>query len=168
MIFTYCPNCGQKNSIQNKTLTEYICHNCRQIFWDNPKATVAVVLLNKDRQALYSQRAIEPNKGKYDFPGGFLEYNEDVYHAAVRELKEELDITIKPNDLRIITAYTLEYLPGVSVTDIVMVADSWQGQLRPQDDVAAAVWRPLSFMRSSQFAPSYKNLETIINHYLDQ
>lgn len=125
-------------------------------------------MLNDYGEALYSQRAIEPNKGKYDFPGGFLEYNEDVYEACARELKEELNIVVKPEALKIVTAYTLEYLPGVSVTDIVLIANSWEGEFRPQDDVAAVVWKPLSFSSSSQFAPSYHDLEKIIHDYLNQ
>jgi 8-oxo-dGTP diphosphatase len=40
------------------------------------------------------QRGIEPYKGKWAFPGGFLKMDETAEEGALRELKEETDLTV--------------------------------------------------------------------------
>jgi len=163
--YQFCPYCGAQNSLNPLTDTEYQCAACDKILWDNPRATVAVVLRNDQGELAYAERAIEPNKGKFDFPGGFVEYNEDIYHACARELREELDIEVEPDSLYIITAHTMDYLPGVSVMDIILVAEKWRGDIRPQDDVASISWKPLDFINSEQFAPAYPGLVEKLQSY---
>lgn len=66
-----------------------------------PLLTVsAVLLVNTAGEILLAQRP----KGKalaglWEFPGGKLEHGETPEAALVRELKEELNITIAPHDL---------------------------------------------------------------------
>lgn len=157
MNFKFCPQCGHKDTIQQETISKYVCQNCQWEFWNNPKTTVAVVFLKGDR-ALFAKRGIEPNKGKYDFPGGFVDYNEDIYDACVREIKEETTVDIAADDLTLITGYTLEYLPGVSVTDLVFVIRKWKGDFKAQDDVAALEWKPVTFINDVAFHPAYTGL----------
>lgn len=156
MNFAFCSNCGQ-NTLRKHDATHYECLNCGQHMFNNPRATVAVVFL-RGTEALFSKRGIEPNKGKYDFPGGFIEYNEDPYEACVREVAEETGVRIKAADCRLLTAYTTEYIPNVSVTDMVFVVRSWSGDFTAADDVAALEWKPLSFIDSSDFVPPYHDL----------
>lgn len=159
MIFNYCPQCGAKGSITRDDPTNPTCQQCGTVFWNNPSATVAVVFL-KDGKALFAKRGIEPNKGKYDFPGGFVDYNEDIYDACVREIKEETTVDVKVSDLTLVTGYTREYMPNISVTDLVFIVKSWQGEFKAQDDVAALEWKPLDFVNSPEFAPrEYKDLD---------
>ena len=164
--YQFCPYCGAQNSLKACTESEYQCNNCERLLWDNPRATVAVILRNDQGELAYAERAIEPNKGKFDFPGGFVEYNEDMYQACARELEEEMGITVDTESLHIITAYTLEYLPGVSVMDMIIVADRWQGDIQAQDDVAAIAWKPIEFIDSEQFAPPYPGLVEKLRSYL--
>ena len=42
------------------------------------------------------------NDGEYELPGGHVEPNEDLIEAMIRETKEELDIDLKEEDLKII------------------------------------------------------------------
>ncbi len=165
-MFNYCPHCG-KTTVEQESMTNYNCANCAWRFWNNPKSTVAVVIMHAG-QALFSKRAIEPNKDKYDFPGGFLEYGEDAYAAAVRELKEETGLAVRPEALKPITVYTLEYMPGTSVTDLIfLVTDPWQdAPFAASDDSAALEWKPLSFITSPQFAPQYSDLEVLLTKYV--
>ena len=143
--------------MEHVTISKDVCQDCHWEFWNNPSATVAVVFIKAD-QALFAKRGIEPNKGKYDFPGGFVDYNEDIFDACVREIKEETTADIKKSDLTLITGYTSEYLPGVSVSDLIFVVSKWSGDLKPQDDVAALEWKPIEFMNNPEFHPNYEGL----------
>lgn len=158
MNFAYCSNCGHDTLIKH-TDTHYRCTSCGQDIYNNPRATVAVVFL-RGKEALFSKRGIEPNKGKYDFPGGFIEYNENPYAACVREVSEETSVAIMAADCSLLTAYTSEYLPNVSVTDLIFVVRRWKGKFTPSDDSASLEWKPLAFIDAEAFAPEYPGLVT--------
>ena len=162
MILNYCPACAKP--LRKLSDTEYGCEN-KHSFWNNPRATVAIVVLQGD-QILVSKRGREPAKGKYDLPGGFLEYGEDVFAAAVREMTEETTLQIAIDALQPLTAYTGFYFENESVCDIVLLATAWSGTPLAQDDSAALAWKPLSFLSSPEFDPPYHDLATIIQKHL--
>jgi len=47
---------------------------------------------------MLSRRGIEPFKGKWDFPGGFLDEEEHPLDCLRRELREEAGVEIEPLD----------------------------------------------------------------------
>ena len=156
MTFNFCPECAKP--LTKKTNTEYTCKN-GHTFWNNPKATVAVVIVDGDK-VLVAKRGGEPNKGMYDLPGGFMEYGEDVFDAVKREIREET--SMKVDDLVIIGACTGIYLENESVCDLMVVARKWSGKPRASDDVAALEWKPFSFIDSPEFSPDYSGLVDIL------
>ncbi len=137
-----------------QTKTAYRCTAGHQT-WNNPKACVTIVLLQKD-QVLCAERGVEPKKGQLDFPGGFLEYGEQPWDGVRRELAEETGLTIQ--NATLIGAYTHEYLPGTTATDLIYLATSWQGEMAPRDDVHALTWKPITVIESSEFAWQYPGL----------
>ncbi|MFW6141543.1 MAG: NUDIX domain-containing protein [Candidatus Saliniplasma sp.] len=56
--------------------------------YQNPSLTVDGII-ESEGELLLIKRGNPPFKGKYAFPGGFVEYNETVENAVVREIKEE-------------------------------------------------------------------------------
>ena len=54
----------------------------------------AAVIKDKDR-ILIAQRLKGEFKGKWEFPGGILEENEDAITAIKREIKEEIEADIE-------------------------------------------------------------------------
>ncbi|MEO6513971.1 MAG: NUDIX domain-containing protein [Candidatus Saccharimonadales bacterium] len=163
MKYEYCPNCGSSTLVKHDA-TYYSCTTCGQDLYNNPRATVAVVFL-KGNEALFSKRGIEPNKGKYDFPGGFIEYAEDPYQACIREIAEETGVNIQRKDMTLLTAYGAEYIPNVSVIDLIFVTTRWQGDFVPADDSAKLEWKPLSFIESNDFVPPYLGLATMLRNF---
>ena len=157
MNFNYCPNCGQQ-TVQKESDTRYTCGSCDWVFWNNPAATVSVVFV-KDGQLLFAKRGIEPDQGMYDLPGGFLEYNEDPYAGCIREIQEETGLHINRNSLELLEVYTGEYIPGVSVADLIFIARGWKGDFAPNDDVAALEWKSPEFINDQRFRPDYTGLD---------
>lgn len=64
-------------------------------------AVIAMVI--HDDKVLLVHRGKEPNKGRWGLPGGKIELGETITEAALRELKEETNITAKAG--QILTAF---------------------------------------------------------------
>ncbi|HWT55533.1 MAG TPA: NUDIX domain-containing protein [Candidatus Microsaccharimonas sp.] len=145
--------------------TVYQCVN-GHLFYNNPSAAVAVILLNDAGEVLFAKRAREPAKGKYDLPGGFVDYGETVYEAVKREMREETSLVV--GELVLVGSAANIYLENVSTADTIVLAKVWHGQLNPQDDVAALEWKPLHFMLSdefawrSQYAPEFEKIKKAV------
>ncbi len=69
------------------------CPKCQHIHYENPKVIVGVIPYYKT-QILLCKRAIEPKKGLWTFPCGFMECNETIEDGAKREAKEEAGIQL--------------------------------------------------------------------------
>ncbi len=161
MNFKFCPNCGTKGSVQNLNDTDYECQKCSWHFWNNAKAATAIAFV-KDDKLLVVKRKREPNKGKYELTGGFVDFGESAYDGAIREAREELGVTLQPHDLELAAVYWNNYSPGISTVDIVFIARNWQGNPKPSDDVATIAWKPFDFIYDSTFCQTYTNLDKII------
>jgi hydrolase, NUDIX family len=107
-IFKHCPNCTSTN-IEFPNNVRFLCHDCGFTYFHNIAAAVAVVFKHKDK-ILFTVRNMNPDKGKLDLPGGFIDPNETAQEAACREVKEEMGLIIKPEQLRFITTYPNNYL----------------------------------------------------------
>ncbi len=86
----FCPWCGgllEKKFIQGKE--RLVCTLCSEIYYKNPLPAATALVLNQDNQLLLGLRAIEPARGMWCLPGGFIEMGETMEQAALRELKEE-------------------------------------------------------------------------------
>lgn len=60
---------------------------------------VVAALIEKDNKYLIAKRSTgDPNVfGKWEFPGGKVEPDEDEFHAIEREINEEFELEIKAN-----------------------------------------------------------------------
>ena len=65
-----------------------VCNSCGFVQYDNPKIVVGAVVRDGE-QLLLCRRAIEPRRGLWTIPAGFLELNESVETGARREAWEE-------------------------------------------------------------------------------
>jgi len=107
----YCSHCGENVSLiipEGDQHQRHVCNSCGMIHYQNPKI-VAGVLPTWGDQVLLCRRAIEPRKGLWTLPAGFMENKETVAEAASRETYEEATATIKDIEL-----YTVISLPHIS------------------------------------------------------
>ena len=112
----FCSNCGSPDLVlsipPNDTVVRKICQNCHTIHYENPKIIVATIPI-KDGKVLLCKRAIEPMKGKWTLPGGYMENGESAEEGAAREMWEEA--TAKIDILRMHTLYSLPHVNQVYV-----------------------------------------------------
>lgn len=107
-FFKFCPSCASTDFTfpENR---RFLCNTCGFTYYHNIAAAVAIVFTFEDK-ILFAVRNIDPDKGKLDLPGGFIDPNETAETAACREIEEELGIAIQPQDLRYITTSPNNYL----------------------------------------------------------
>ena len=70
-----------------------VCDNCGFVDYVNPRI-VAGVVAHRDGRILMCRRAIEPRKGFWTLPAGFMELGESVEEGAAREALEEAEARI--------------------------------------------------------------------------
>ena len=65
----------------------------------NPRLVVTTIPVTDAGEAVLLRRGIEPGKGAWAQPGGFLEVDETVAEAAVRETLEETGLLVEPGEI---------------------------------------------------------------------
>lgn len=89
-----------------------VCQRCDFIDYQNPKIVAGAVVL-KDDKILLCQRDIEPRKGFWTLPAGFMELGESVEEAAKREAQEEALADIEID--RLLAVYSVPRIGQVHV-----------------------------------------------------
>lgn len=89
-----------------------VCQRCDFIDYQNPKIVAGSVVL-KDGKILLCKRAIEPRKGYWTLPAGFMELGESVEEAAQREAQEEALADIEID--RLLAVYSVPRIGQVQV-----------------------------------------------------
>ena len=136
---TFCPKCGQASFTPSPRFLS--CGECGFKLFKNVAAAVAAII-EYDGAILASVRAKDPNVGKLDLPGGFVDQQETAEQALRRELDEELN-------LKEITPVYFDTYPNIypyeSVTyhtlDLIFTVQLHaMPDITPADDVAAIKW----------------------------
>ena len=98
-------------------------------------------MLDGEGRILLARRAGEPERGKWDLPGGFIEEEEHPLDALVRELHEETGLEVEPLELAAIE--TDRYGDGVdapATLNLYWTARVLSGEPAPADDVSELRW----------------------------
>ncbi len=142
-FFNFCPNCTSEDfSFENDF--KFHCNTCDFVLYHNIAAAVAVIIKHEDK-ILFTVRNVEPDKGKWDLPGGFIDPNENAEEAACRELKEELGLDLLPKDLKYITTspnnYFYKNVPYRTMDIFYEIEiDSNQIQINAADEIKDLLW----------------------------
>jgi len=88
----------------------YCCLPCDQVFYQNPNNIVGTLPVWQDR-VLLCRRAIEPRKGLWTLPAGFMENGETTLQGAVRETLEEAGAALNLSENSL---YTIFNLPNIN------------------------------------------------------
>lgn len=96
-----------------------------------------------DLKILLIERGLEPYKGAWAFPGGFLNMDETAEQGALRELKEETGLDL--NYLKQVGAFSdVDRDPRTRVITIAFYALAKKSNVRGGDDAAKAQWFSLN------------------------
>jgi len=97
-----------------------VCPDCGFIAYQNPKIVSGALCVHEDRYLL-CRRDIEPRKGFWTFPAGYLELNESTAEGAVREAREEANAIIEIESL--IGIYELPHISQLYVIHLARLTD---------------------------------------------
>jgi NAD+ diphosphatase len=135
-VFRYCPKCSSPDFKIDGTRSMK-CPHCSFHYFINSVAAVAALVSDEKGHLLLTTRGVEPHYGKLYLPGGFIDPGETAEEAVVRELYEELGLTVKT--MHYIGSSTNEYVyAGFSVFTLDMAfrvePESVSG-LKAMDDI---------------------------------
>ncbi len=113
----YCPDCGQPlvpHVVGGEPRNHAWCDRCAAPRYQFPRIVVTCFVASGDR-LLWVQRALEPKRGLWAIPGGFLEEGETLAEGAARELREEAGVIIPPQRLALYMTGTITFINQVYV-----------------------------------------------------
>jgi NAD+ diphosphatase len=148
-----CVKCAQPSLVKQGEKA-YRCHSCDFVYFHNVAAAVCGVIVCNG-QILLVERAQQPSKGKLDFPGGFVDYDESNEQALTRELLEELQLPI--GHMQYLFSYPNRYL----YQDVLYsTLDSFfeihlstkPALVLQQEEVSRYLWLDVSNVDSNQLA----------------
>ena len=125
-----------------------VCDTCGWVAYDNPKVVVGAVIAHEG-EVLLCRRAIEPRRGFWTIPAGYLEHGETVAEGAAREAFEEAGARILIDG--VLALYSISRIGQVQVIHRAGFADgprftpgveSLDVQLFGWDQIP---WRDLAF-----------------------
>ena len=102
--FYYCPRCSHQLELRSwEGRLRKICPACQWIGYENPLPCAAALVLNTSGEILLVRRGVEPARGEWALPSGFMEIDETPEQCCLRELEEETGL--KGKVIRLIGVY---------------------------------------------------------------
>lgn len=133
----FCQVCGAAMSdAERYGKVRRVCPACGYIHFDDPKVA-AVVFIEREGEVLLVRRAVDPERGKWALPAGYIDYGEHPIDAAIREVFEETGLVIEISDLLDVQGGAAEI--GASIV-IIYAANVIDGIAQPLDDADEVAW----------------------------
>lgn len=98
----FCTRCGSPlefGSVPGEDRQRLACAACGHIAYVNPRLVVTTLPITGSGEIILIRRGIEPGRGRWAQPGGFLEVDETVHQAAIRETWEETGLLVEPGEI---------------------------------------------------------------------
>ena len=98
----YCSRCGaplEFGEVEGEDRHRLSCRSCGLVSYVNPRLVVTTIPVTDAGEVVLLRRGIEPGRGWWAQPGGFLEIDETVTEAAIRETLEETGLVVEPGEI---------------------------------------------------------------------
>jgi ADP-ribose pyrophosphatase YjhB (NUDIX family) len=146
----FCCTCAAPVSLRvppGDSLPRHVCDSCGAVHYRNPRLVVGTLPVWEDR-VLLCRRAIEPRRGCWTLPAGFMENQESVAEAAARETLEEACARIALDAM-----YTMISVPHINQVHVIYRARLLDLDFAPGEesldvalfDEASIPWSEIAF-----------------------
>lgn len=129
----YCPFC--RHPLIRKAWEgreRLYCAVCDAPLYENPIPAACVIAFDPANRLLLVKRSVEPKRGFWSLPGGYMELGETPEETALRELREETGLIGRID--RILDADSNPSSIYHTVALICYLVRDLQGRLTPGDD----------------------------------
>lgn len=116
-IVNFCADCGgrlQRLHIDGRQRSGWQCLQCQARHFEHP-SVMLTCFVSCGRKLLWIQRKLEPRRGFWAIPGGFMETGETSAQGAARELWEEAGIRLDPEALEFYMTGTITFINQVYI-----------------------------------------------------
>ncbi len=142
--YVYCPLCGSK--LEDRLAFNQlraVCPQCGFIHFHDPKVAV-IGMVTWDHNVLLIRRGVEPMKGRWALPGGYMDAGEMPAEALMRELREEVGLEIEILELLDIFPMVGRGVsnPGIVIAYRASIMRDEPPALVCDDDACEAGWFP--------------------------
>lgn len=151
----FCERCGTALELRPSAGPDpdrLTCPSCGFVAYGNPSPTVQA-WIERDGRYLALRRNQDPECGKWNMPGGFVEAGESGPEAIRREVLEETGLEIEVRG--VIGVFASTYGRGADaepILDIAFEASAADGELDVSDESAEAGWFTLEEFPEPAFA----------------
>ena len=137
--YRFCPADGTKLEAKGGGSKGAACPTCGRSWYRSSAPAVGAAIVSAER-VLVTVRGIEPEKGRMDLPGGFVEVGEHPRDALAREAREELGVEVEVEEGPMLLAVHTYGAGGEYVLAIGYRVRIVSGEPSPSDDVAEIRW----------------------------
>jgi ADP-ribose pyrophosphatase YjhB (NUDIX family) len=136
---SHCHFCGSPLTRKHvEGIMRLFCTNCDLPIYENPIPATCLVVIDSNERLLLVKRSVDPKKGFWCLPGGFMELGETPEQGALRELKEETGLSGQIQMLLGVTSNTSEQYHTVLMVGYLI--KDYSGSLEPGDDASDAAY----------------------------
>ena len=140
-LYRFCPRCAQ--ALEDRPFEgklRRVCPACNFIYFPDPKVAV-VALIEANQLVLLIRRAVDPARGQWALPGGYMDAGELPVAALQREVSEEVGLDVDVGDL--LEIFPMVNSGGASLGIVLAYRAQPRNAVAPLtacDDVDQAAW----------------------------
>jgi len=134
----FCLQCGTSLVVERRFgKPRPVCPACDWIYFPDPKVAAAI-LVEKEGEVLLVRRAVDPERGRWSLPAGYIDAGEDPVEAAIRECLEETGLHVEI--IGLVEVFAGQDHPRGAHIILLYRGEIVDGNMEPGDDVDDAAF----------------------------